>query len=110
MNSEAHPLNERAYSQAQLAMRRMLDSAERGDVVARFALIEAAAAPALRVSLQRIATAADKCAPSTEDIKIDGRPYSLDQRELRFAADSASEALSQAAGRAVVAFLDASAA
>lgn len=96
------PVNERSYAHADLALRRMLEAAGRGDVAARLSVIEAGAADRLRTALARLAAAADACAPDHDQIRIDGGPNALDRRELRYAADAAIEALSAAAGRAVV--------
>jgi len=95
------PLNDRAYDQAQRRLRHQLDLAERGDINARLAIIEAAAADTLRVNLARVATAAHKVAPSVDEIKILRGQFTADQTELRFAVDASHDALSQAAGRVV---------
>lgn len=98
MSDAAPPLSEHSYIQAARTFRHTLDAAARGDIGARKALVEAAAAPQLRVALARLQLAADKCAPKLDEIRL--QSYGADAHELRFACDAATDPLSAAAGHA----------
>lgn len=95
------PINATMADHALRHVRTTLERAQRGDQTAVAALVRMNAAPMLEASLKRMASAAHACAPSLDEIKINRGLYTLDQHELRFAADNAAEALSAAAGRAV---------
>lgn len=99
--SSLPPVNEVALDHAKRDLLRILAGAERGDDVSKRLVIEAANAGSLRARLNRLADVALRHAPSLDEIKADAE-LNPDACELRYAADDAATALSQAAGAAVV--------
>lgn len=98
----AEPVNAAMLDHAAREVRAVFSAAERGEAWAERALLRFAAAEALETALTRVAGFADKCAPTLDELKLSPGQYSYDAQQLRFAADDAAKALSQAAGRAVV--------
>lgn len=95
------PLNVGAYEDAERQVGEVLAAARRGHEASMRLLIRMAASDALESNLKRLAAAGDRCAPTLDQLKVDSN-YGADAKELRFAADAAANALSKAAGRAVI--------
>lgn len=95
------PINQSMLEHADREVRMVLANAARGDPEAQQALIRYAAAARLERGLLELAAAADRCAPTMEQIKI-SKCYGADVVALRRALLPIEDTLSAAAGRAVV--------
>ena len=101
MSQEAS-VNLAMLQHADIQVRRAVEAAGRGDADAQRSILRYAASEGLENHLKRLRDAADKCAPTTEEIKHGRGSFSADSIQLRHAVDACDDALSKAVGRAVV--------